>query len=76
MNETTIYKTVSLRLPLEIYNRLDNISKNTYRTKTFYIKESILKCLEDFEDYYEAISILNDRDDIITEKEMWKRICI
>jgi len=45
---------LAIRLPKEIELRLDNLSKATGRTKTFYAREAILAYLEDMEDLYLA----------------------
>ncbi len=43
-----------VRLPKEIENRLDTLAEKTGRTKTYYVREAILKHLEDLEDIYLA----------------------
>lgn len=45
---------LSIRLPIEIDNRLDALAKSTGRTKTFYVREAIMKHLENLEDFYLA----------------------
>ena len=45
---------LAIRLPAEIEARLENLAKNTGRTKTYYAREAILEYLEDMEDLYEA----------------------
>jgi len=45
---------LAIRLPEEIENRLDALSKATGRTKTFYAREAILEYLDDLEDLYLA----------------------
>ena len=45
---------LAIRLPPEIEARLENLAKNTGRTKTYYAREAILEYLEDMEDLYEA----------------------
>jgi RHH-type rel operon transcriptional repressor/antitoxin RelB len=45
---------VSLRLPEDLKNRLDRLSKLTGRSKTFYMVEAISEKLEDLEDLYLA----------------------
>ena len=45
---------VSLRLPDEISHRLDRLSKETGRTKTFYMIQAIKEHLGNLEDLYLA----------------------
>lgn len=50
----------SLRLPDDIGNRLNILSKRTGRSKTFYILEAIREHLDDLEDMYIAEQRLAD----------------
>ncbi|HEX13190.1 MAG: CopG family transcriptional regulator [Desulfurella sp.] len=43
---------VSIRLPKDVEERLDKLSKLTGRSKTYYIIESIKQHLDDIEDIY------------------------
>ena len=52
--------TVSLRLPEDISNRLQNLAQRTGRSKTFYMIEAIRDHLEDMEDLYLAEQRLID----------------
>ena len=52
--------TVSLRLPEDISNRLQNLAQRTGRSKTFYMLEAIRDHLEDLEDLYLAEQRLID----------------
>jgi RHH-type rel operon transcriptional repressor/antitoxin RelB len=51
---------LAIRLPIEIENRLEALSKATGRTKTFYAREAILEYLDDLEDLYLAKQSLAD----------------
>jgi len=51
---------VSIRLPEDIKERLDKLSKRTGRSKTYYITQAIYEKLEDLEDLYLAEQILID----------------
>jgi len=51
---------LAIRLPEEIENRLEALSKATGRTKTFYAREAILEYLDDLEDVYLAEQRLAD----------------
>lgn len=50
----------SIRLPEEAERRLDALSRNTGRSKAFYIREAILEHLDDLEDIYLAEKRLED----------------
>lgn len=45
---------LALRLPDDIEKRLENISKRTGRSKSFYAREAIVEHIEEFEDIYLA----------------------
>ncbi len=51
---------LALRLPAEIEARLDNLAKETGRTKTYYATQAILKYLEDLEDIYHAEKVIEE----------------
>ena len=51
---------ISLRLPEDISARLENLAERTGRSKTFYVREAILRHLEDLEDIYIAEQRLAD----------------
>ncbi len=46
---------LAIRLPDKIEKRLEELSKKTGRTKSFYAREAIMEQLEDLEDYYLAV---------------------
>lgn len=48
----------SIRLEPEIEQRIHELSEKTGRTKAFYLREMILRSLEDVEDYYLAEAAL------------------
>ena len=45
---------ISIRLPEDVENRLENLAAMTGRSKTFYVREAIIDHLEDLEDLYLA----------------------
>lgn len=51
---------VSLRLPDEVSNRLNQLAELTGRSKTFYMIEAITEHLDDLEDLYLAEQRLID----------------
>ncbi|MCL4321038.1 MAG: ribbon-helix-helix domain-containing protein [Deltaproteobacteria bacterium] len=53
---------LSLKLPEELENRLENLAVKTKRSKSFYIREALQQYLEDNEDGYLALERLNDKN--------------
>ena len=53
---------ISVRLPKEMENRINNLAKSTRRPKSFFIKEALANYLEDMEDYYDVLKRKNDKD--------------
>ena len=48
----------SIRLSPETEQRLDALASRTGRSKAFYLREMIERSLEDVEDYYLAVNVL------------------
>jgi RHH-type rel operon transcriptional repressor/antitoxin RelB len=69
--------TYSIRLPYEIEERLEILSAQTGRRKSFYVREAILDHLDDIEDTYLAekrLERLNSgRKQTIPLQEVMKR---
>jgi RHH-type rel operon transcriptional repressor/antitoxin RelB len=64
-----------VRLPEEIYKRLDILAKKTRRTKTSFIKEIIEDSLADFEEAYTALERLNEKNaKYLTTEELEKKL--
>jgi RHH-type rel operon transcriptional repressor/antitoxin RelB len=67
---------LAIRLPVEIEDRLEALSKATGRTKTYYAREAILEYLDDLEDLYLAEKSLADlragRDTAIPLEEVMR----
>jgi RHH-type rel operon transcriptional repressor/antitoxin RelB len=65
---------VSLRLPEELAERLDRLSRKTGRSKSFYMLEAIRERIEDLEDWYLAeermIAHREGRSKSYTQSEM------
>jgi len=49
---------VSIRLPKDVEERLNRLAAITGRTKSYYLRELIMRGLDDLEDYYLAASVL------------------
>ncbi len=50
--------TISVRLDAETTERLNRLSQQTGRTKSYYLRELIENGLDDLEDYYLAMEVL------------------
>ena len=65
----------SVRLPGEYEQRLDNLAKQTGRSKAFYIKQLIVENLDDLEDVYLSEQRLEQlrqgKDTILNSEEFW-----
>lgn len=49
---------IAIRLPAEIDDRLTALAKRTGRTKTYYVREAIIRLMDDLEDTYIAVDRL------------------
>ena len=50
--------STSIRLSAETEKRLDALASKTGRTKAYFLREAIERGLDDVEDYYLAIEVL------------------
>jgi len=66
---------LSVRLDKEMQEKLDNLSKVTRRSKSFFVKEALSSYLDDLSDLYEAQIRSNDRSrDLISVEELEKAL--
>lgn len=69
-------KQTAIRLPDDTFYRLQELSKQTGRTTTYYIREAIQEHLDDLEDIYlsqHALEQLNNgKDTVVGSKEFWR----
>ena len=67
--------SISLRLPEDVHEQLEEIAEDTDRSKSYLIKKAIEQYLDEFADYQLALDRINDKDDkIISSKELRKRL--
>ena len=67
--------TLSVRLPDELFEKLEKLSKKTRRTKSSFIKQLIEENIEDYEDGYRALERLNDKNSkYLTTEEVEKKL--
>lgn len=67
--------SLTVRLPEEINLRLTSLAKQTGRTKSFYVRKAIEEKLEDLEDLYLGLAVLENvrsgKEELLTSEEMW-----
>ena len=51
---------IAIRLPNDMEQRLNNLASSTGRNKSFYVKEAVLRYLDELEDVYLAEKRLED----------------
>lgn len=56
----TTLTNVSLRLPVDLVERISHLAETTGRSRTFYMQEAIKQHVEDLEDLYLAEQALID----------------
>lgn len=73
----TTLTNVSLRLPVELVERVSLLAKTTGRSRTFYMQEAIKQHVEDLEDLYLAeqalIDIRSGKSKTIALEDVMKR---
>ena len=66
---------ISVRLPREIMEKLDTITKETERPRSYIIQKALESYIEDFADLQIALDRLHDKTDtVISAKEMRKTL--
>ncbi|EKD69959.1 MAG: CopG domain protein DNA-binding protein [uncultured bacterium] len=63
---------IALRLPPELDKRLTALSKKTHRSKSYYAREAIEHYIEELEDYYLGMAVLENPGKIYTLEEVEK----
>ncbi len=67
--------TISLRLPDHLADELDNIARETERSKSFHIQKAIELYLQERADLQISMDRLNDATDpIVSSEDMRKRL--
>ena len=65
---------LTVRLPSKLEARLNRLAKRTGRTKAYYAKKAIEEFLEDQEDYFIALSRLEEKLPGIPLDEVVKKL--
>ena len=50
--------TLAVRLPKELADELDELARETGRSKSYYARQAIIEFLEDRADYLHAVAVL------------------
>ncbi len=66
-------KAVSIRLPDDIAERLEHLSNEIHRNKTYIIKSALEKYLDEYADYQIALDRLRDKDDSIVSSDKMRK---
>lgn len=67
--------TLSVRLPPELAKDLNNIARDTERTRSFHVKKALESYIEDFEDLRIALDRLDDTSDsVISGKDLRNKL--
>ena len=64
--------TIAIRLPGELEDRLSALAKRTRRSKSFYVREDVESYLEDIDDYYIGLEVLEKPGRIYSLEEARK----
>lgn len=65
---------LGLRLDKETEERLENLCKETGRTKSYYAKKAIQEYLDDQEDYLLALARLEEDDELVPYEQVRHRL--
>jgi RHH-type rel operon transcriptional repressor/antitoxin RelB len=66
---------ISVRLPKELSEQLDNIAKETERPRSYIIQKALESYIDDYADLQVALDRLHDKTDpIVTSKELRKSL--
>ncbi len=69
--------TLSVRLPDDLAHNLEDIAKETKRSKSFHIQRALETYMENFADLQVALDRLQDQTDpIVSSEEMRKNLGI
>jgi len=63
---------IALRLPPELDKRLTSLAHKTHRSKSYYAREALERYIEDLEDTYLALKVLENPGKIYTSEEVRK----
>lgn len=66
---------ISVRLPKELAEQLDNIAKETERPRSFIVQKALESYIDDYADLQVALDRLHDKTDpVVSSKELRKSL--
>jgi RHH-type transcriptional regulator, rel operon repressor / antitoxin RelB len=65
---------LTVRLPADVEKRLDLLAKRTGRTRNFYVRQAIMRHIDDLEDYYLAMRRLSRKAARVTLEELEREV--
>lgn len=65
---------LNVRLPEGVEMRLERLSKETGRSKSYYVKKAIEQYLEDREDYLLAVATLEKKNPTISLEQLEREL--
>jgi RHH-type transcriptional regulator, rel operon repressor / antitoxin RelB len=65
---------VAVRLPDDLENKLEHLSQETGRSKSFYMKKALEQFMEDREDYLLAVARLEENNPRIPYEKIRKEL--
>lgn len=66
---------LTLKLPADLEDRLNQLAEKTKRPKSFYMREALVKYLEEYEDSFLALDRLNKKNaKFLSTKELEKSL--
>ena len=66
-------ETIAVSLQKELHQRLSSLATRTGRSKSFYVKQALVRYLEDMEDLYLAVDRIENPGERVSMEEA-KRI--
>ncbi|MCP4473812.1 MAG: ribbon-helix-helix protein, CopG family [Gammaproteobacteria bacterium] len=66
--------TLGVRLDSTLDNRLQNLCKQTGRSKSYYAKKALTEFLNNREDYLIGLAVLEQNEDTLTLDELEKHL--
>ena len=67
---------IAISLDSALEERLDRLAKKTGRSKTFFAREAIEQHLEELEDYYMALAVIQNPGRVYTAEEAKRELGI
>lgn len=66
---------LSVRIENVLGERLERLAQDTHRSKSFYVKEALMRYIDNLEDIYIAEKRLEDlragRETVLSSQDMW-----